>query len=170
MLIENVPQYVRASTDVRVIAGSAQAVIALQKEGYKLAVVTNQACVGKGLITLETAHQVQRFVIQHLAADGVTPIASYLCPHRMFDGCQCRKPASGMLRAAISDFGAPCSELWMIGDALTDVLAGRSVGAKTVLVRTGRGLEAEKGATKLADFVEDDLASAAARILGRLSP
>ena len=102
-------------------------------------IVTNQAVVGKRLITLTQAVEIHRHITDVLTQHGVRLAASYLCPHVDTDCCPCRKPAPGMLVAAFRDRGIDAASSTMIGDALTDVEAGRRARTDTMLVLTGRG-------------------------------
>jgi D-glycero-D-manno-heptose 1,7-bisphosphate phosphatase len=71
-----------------------------------------------------------------------------------------RKPGPGMLQRASRELQLDLARSWMIGDALSDVLAGRNAGCRgSILVRTGYGRRAEAG-LQAADCVVDDLAAA----------
>jgi D-glycero-D-manno-heptose 1,7-bisphosphate phosphatase len=86
---------------------------------------------------------------QLLAAEGAHVDAYYHCPHDR-DACDCRKPGTAMLERAASEHGLELARSVMIGDAESDVEAGRRVGARTVLL----GVDA----ASLADAVEAVLA------------
>jgi D-glycero-D-manno-heptose 1,7-bisphosphate phosphatase len=100
-----------------------------------------------------------------LAQAGVTLDAIYLCPHLPEDHCDCRKPLTGMVKQAIADFAFDPHDAVMIGDKEADIDLGRSIGAKTVLVRTGWGQDTEKRDVCQPDVIVDDLAAAASWIL-----
>ena len=105
-----------------------------------------------------------------LGAAGASVDAIEVCPHRPEDGCACRKPAPGMALAAADRFGFALEDSFVIGDHASDMGLGRAIGATTVFVRTGHGLEEERAASPLADHRADDLAGAVAIIAGLVEP
>jgi D-glycero-D-manno-heptose 1,7-bisphosphate phosphatase len=103
-------------------------------------IVTNQSAVGRGLISLETADEINNRLIQLIHHHGGRVDAVYMCPHRPDDGCFCRKPKPGLLIQAAKDLSLDLSRSWMIGDALSDILAGQTAGVRqAILLMTGRG-------------------------------
>jgi D-glycero-D-manno-heptose 1,7-bisphosphate phosphatase len=68
----------------------------------------------------------------------------FYCPHDPAEGCDCRKPAPGLLLQAADALDLDLSRSVFVGDAATDVAAGQRVNCRTILVRTGRGVETEE--------------------------
>ena len=98
-----------------------------------------------------------------------------VCPHAPDEGCECRKPATGMVLRAAAAHGFDPAEAFVVGDHKSDVEMGRRVGARTILVRTGHGEEElAEGAGEFADHVVADLKEAAAvirnEVLAEASP
>lgn len=95
---------------------------------YKVVVVTNQAGIAKGLYTEADMRRLHRFMEDELERLGVHVDAWYFCPHHPdYTGpCECRKPAPGMLLAAMRDFDAKPSGCVMYGDMPTDEAAART--------------------------------------------
>ncbi len=148
------------------IPGAAAALRRLQALGFGIAVVTNQSGIGRGHLDDAQVERVMARLHETLEAEGVRLDGVYICPHRPEDGCECRKPAPGLVRAAVAEHGFDPADGFMIGDKQSDVELGRAVGAVTFLVRTGFGEgEIARGAT--ADYVVDDL-PAAVRVIERL--
>ena len=89
---------------------------------YKVVVVTNQAGIAKGLYTEADMCRLHRFMEDELEKLGVHVDAWYFCPHHPdYTGpCDCRKPAPGMLLAAMDDFEAMPIDCVMYGDAVKD--------------------------------------------------
>lgn len=145
VLIANRRDYVRDVDDVEILPNAVKALRRVAEAGYAIVIVTNQAVVGKGIIPLAQAIAVHQHVLVRL---GVPVSASYLCPHTPADGCPCRKPAPGMLVRAAEDLGIDLRRSHMVGDALTDVLAGRRAATHTCLLLTGRGREQFQLATR----------------------
>ena len=92
--------------------------------------------------------------------------AVYLCPHTDADGCDCRKPAPGLLVRAAADLDLDLPRSVLIGDALSDLAAGRAAGVgRVALVRTGRGAEQERLAAGQNLTIFDNLADALAALV-----
>lgn len=107
--------------------------------GYKVVVVTNQAGIAKGLYTEADMRHLHRYMEDELDGLGVHVDAWYFCPHHPdYTGpCGCRKPAPGMLLAAMHDFDAKPSGCVMYGDMPTDRLAAKSAGIEFTLAKDG---------------------------------
>lgn len=153
---------------------SVDAVRALNRGGLAVVVITNQAGIAKGIVDeafLERAHGA---ILDRLRAGGAAVDGIYYCPHHP-DGtiehlrqqCDCRKPRPGLLRQAAHELDLDLARSFVVGDRVKDMQAGRTVGARTVLVRTGYGADEERSAAATADAVVDTLIDAAAWILER---
>lgn len=103
---------------------------------YKVVVVTNQAGIAKGLYTEADMHHLHRYMEGELEGLGVHVDAWYFCPHHPdYTGpCKCRKPAPGMLLAAMRDFDANVVDCVMYGDMPTDEAAARTAGINYIHV------------------------------------
>jgi len=164
VLIENQPDYVRNWSQVSVFPQALEALRSHTARNYKIVIVTNQSAVGRRLISLKTAENINNKLVKlikekHGHIDGV-----YMCPHIPSDLCSCRKPEPGLLLQATRELSIDLQRSWMIGDAWSDLLAGKAAGIKQVaLLKTGRGKEqllqpSPTGLTKY--FVFNDLAEA----------
>ncbi|MDH5480733.1 MAG: HAD-IIIA family hydrolase, partial [Nitrosomonas sp.] len=65
--------------------------------------------------------------------------AIFFCPHTNADKCLCRKPATGMYTEIIQRYGVDLKNVPIIGDSLRDLQAAAAIGAKPILVLTGKG-------------------------------
>ena len=164
VIIENRDDYVRHWDDVTFIPEATDALLRVAPLDFVIVMVTNQACVGKGIISLDAAQTINRRVIEHVRSLGGRIDAAYLCPHRPDERCQCRKPKPGMLLQAARDHGLSLANSIMIGDAITDMEAARAAGVSATMVRTGRG-ERELAAFNYTTWfsVADDLGAALAQ-------
>jgi histidinol-phosphate phosphatase family protein len=111
----------------------------LTETGLPIFVVTNQAAVNRGLMSLETLNDIHNRMKEAIRDAGGLITRVYYCPHDNHEDCDCRKPGSGMLLQAEKDFPIDLSKSFLVGDAWTDVAAGVSVGARSILLMTGRG-------------------------------
>ncbi len=109
--------------DIVWIAGSASAVRWANARGLHVIVVTNQAGIGRGLYTEADFISLTRWMLAELEAHHALVDAVFYCPHHPDDGCGCRKPAPGMLYAAIDMWKIDPARSWMIGDRPSDLAA-----------------------------------------------
>lgn len=159
-LIEDVG-YPRDPDEVRLLSGVPAALGRLAAAGLRLVVVSNQSGIGRGLIRTEEASAVHDRLVADLGGQGIVLDGAKYCPHAPGEGCDCRKPAPGMLLDAAAELDLDLGSSFMIGDKQSDVEAGRRAGCRaTVLLAMGA---AEAGG---ADRVAADLGSAADFILG----
>lgn len=136
---ENLTAHVRAWADFRFLPGALQALRALTALGLPIVIVTNQAILARQLISQATLDDIHRRMVSRIArAGGVVKDILY-CPHDQSNGCLCRKPAPGLLLNAAARHNFELQHSIIIGDAITDILAGQRAGCQTILVRTGRG-------------------------------
>jgi D-glycero-D-manno-heptose 1,7-bisphosphate phosphatase len=156
--------YLHDPKDLVVIPGVVETIAAINRQGIPVAVVTNQAGIGRGKYDVQAYQSVNRAIEEQLRTGAARVDAWYFCPHRPDADCPCRKPRPGMLLAAARDLELDLSRSLLVGDKVSDLEAGRAVGATTVLVRTGYGreVEAELLAERraLADHVCDSLRAA----------
>lgn len=150
---------------LRLEEGAAEGLRRLVGHGFRLVVVTNQSGIARGYFTHSRLDAIHDRLATMLRAEGVVVDGWYVCPHRPEDGCACRKPATGLVERAAADLGFDPRHSWMIGDKAADVELGRAVGARTVLVRTGKGARTEADGACAPDFVVDTLREAADVIL-----
>ena len=142
VLIENRPDYVREWSQVKIIPEAIRALSLVAIKKYKVVIVTNQSAVGRGLILLKTAQDINQRLINLIREQGGQIDSVYMCPHAPEDGCSCRKPLPGLLLQAAKDLSLDLQRSWMIGDAWSDVQAGEAAGLRaSILLKTGRGTE-----------------------------
>ncbi|GAB1511595.1 hypothetical protein JCM33774_36370 [Actinophytocola sp. KF-1] len=130
-LVEDVP-YNGDPALVRPRPGAHTAVKLLREKGIRLGIVTNQSGVARGLLTEDQVRRVHDRVAELL---GPFDDIQY-CPHGPADGCDCRKPAPGMVHAACAALGTHPGAAVLIGDIGADVAAAVAAGATPILVPT----------------------------------
>ncbi len=132
-LIRDVP-YNGDPAKVEPMPGAREALRRLRTAGIPTAVVSNQSGIGRGLLTEAQVRAVNAEVDALLG-----PLDAWLfCSHAPEDGCDCRKPAPGLVRRAAERLGVPPERCVVIGDVGADVEAARAAGARAVLVPTQR--------------------------------
>jgi D-glycero-D-manno-heptose 1,7-bisphosphate phosphatase len=136
VIIRKAPQgeYVADWSEVEFLPGSLDALASIHRFGYKVIIVTNQRGIATGKIQLSKVMEIHTKMREVVANYGGTISAIYCCPHDLSDGCGCRKPKPGMLLQAAAEHQLRLPECWMVGDAATDIAAGKSVGCRTALI------------------------------------
>src|SRR5215210_469010 len=117
---------------VRPVEGAKEALDRLRARGVHVGVVSNQSGVARGLITVEQVEACHARLDELL---GPFDTVQY-CPHGPDDGCACRKPAPGMVKAACAELGVDASRVVVVGDIGADVAAAEAAGATGILVPT----------------------------------
>jgi histidinol-phosphate phosphatase family protein len=157
--------YIHHPSALRLIAGAATAIRALNVRGLPVVVISNQSGIGRGYFTLGDLDAVNSRLTELLKEGGAAIDALYFCPHLPDEGCRCRKPATALVEQAAKELGVRCS--YMVGDKGADIALARTVEARAVLVKTGHGSEelARLSEAEEPDFIAEDLASAVDWIL-----
>lgn len=161
--------YIKTPDEWTAIPGSLEALARLNRSGYQVVIASNQSGVGRGLFDLTMLEAIHEKMLRELARVHGRIDAVFYCPHRPEEHCRCRKPRPGMLLDIARRFSVSLSGIPVIGDAWRDIEAARTVGARPMLVLTG------KGRRTLADHrsfmrgvdIHDDLASAVAALLAQ---
>lgn len=133
------PDFIKSPDEWLPIEGSLEAIARLTRAGFEVAVASNQSGVGRGLIdrpVLEAIHDKMRRQVREHGGDLGRIV---FCPHRPDAGCECRKPAPGLLLALSRSYGLPLNNVPVVGDSLRDIDAAEAVGARPILVLTGNG-------------------------------
>lgn len=140
-----------------------EAVKAIKEKGYYVFVVTNQPGAAKGKTTLNKLYDINTLMCEELPVDDV-----FMCPHYtkmlpmskepyLIKTCDCRKPAPGLIKQAMAKYNIDMEHSYMVGDSYTDVLAGRAVGLKTILLGGMRCDVCSRLEYNKPDFILDDL-------------
>jgi D-glycero-D-manno-heptose 1,7-bisphosphate phosphatase len=135
--------YVTRWSEFEFLPRAIDGIVALVSIHAPIIVISNQAGVGKGLVTVENLGDITERFVAAVRDRGGRIDAVYYCPHAPSAECTCRKPKPGLLLQAASDWGIDLRSSVFIGDSSSDVAAARAVGARPVLV-------AEAGAERAA--------------------
>lgn len=130
-------EYILTKESFKFLLGIAKLVRYFNDRGLAVIVVTNQQCVGKGLITKRELNLLHWWAIAILSAQFARIDKIFYCPHLVEDDCDCRKPKPGMLFLAEYLCDIDLKNSWMIGDSATDIEAGQVAGCKTILLVDG---------------------------------
>jgi D-glycero-D-manno-heptose 1,7-bisphosphate phosphatase len=135
--------YVRTPEQWQWLPGVPDSLARLSAAGICISVATNQACVGRGLVTRDALDAIHAYMRDEAARAGATIDHVFVCPHVPEQTCGCRKPAPGLLLDAFAASGIPRQATLLIGDDLRDLQAASATGIPAALVRTGKGVRTE---------------------------
>lgn len=169
VLIRKAPenQYITAWEQVEFLPGVGEALRELKQHGFLLVIVTNQSAVSRNELPVDVLEMIHKRMVRHLAREGATIDAIYYCPHDRNGNCPCRKPRPRMLLQAAEEHGIDLQQSWMVGDAPSDIEAGRAAGCRTVWLRPA-DFDGENPPP--AEFATTSLREAASWILDACSP
>ncbi len=161
--------FIKSPEEWQLLPGSAEAIARLTQARYQIVVATNQSGVARGYFDLGVLNRIHEKMQREVSLAGGRIDAIFFCPHGPDDGCECRKPKPGMFRDIERRLQTKLNGVPAIGDSLRDLQAAQAVGARVILVRSGKGVLTEKrlAESPLAETVElfDDLAAAVDALL-----
>jgi D-glycero-D-manno-heptose 1,7-bisphosphate phosphatase len=178
VLVEDVHLLINPN-HIHILEGVPSALSRLKCAGFQLIVVSNQAVVARGLMTEEDVQQLNHEISIRLVKNGAPLLDGfYYCPHHPNAtlptyrySCDCRKPRPGMLLRAAQEHDLDLRSSFLVGDRITDIIAGAKAGCRTILLETGAhraaAIETPEriDETVNADFSCDSLLKAAEWIL-----
>jgi len=123
--------YVLNEDDIEILPGISEFLNFIRSKFSKIVVVTNQRCIGRGLITYNGVGKLNDSINKK---SGSFINNFYICPHLDEDNCVCRKPKKGLFIHAYKDYCINFQNSWMIGDSITDILPAKQLGIRTILI------------------------------------
>ncbi|PIZ04557.1 MAG: D-glycero-beta-D-manno-heptose-1,7-bisphosphate 7-phosphatase [Gammaproteobacteria bacterium CG_4_10_14_0_8_um_filter_38_16] len=133
------PDYIKSADEWIPIPGSIEALVLLVKAGHSIVIATNQSGLNRGLFSLHDLDHIHQKMLKMISRAGGKIERIYFCPHRPDEGCDCRKPKTGLFEKMKQDFKLNLAEVIYIGDSQKDVDVAKAVGCQFVLVKTGNG-------------------------------
>lgn len=165
---ENRSDYVKTWDELRFLPGVLESLQRLASSHLAIVVVSNQSAINRGLVSPAEAGDINKRMVEEIENAGGRIDSVYICPHRPDEGCNCRKPAAGLLHQAAEQLGIDLASSYLVGDALCDMQAALAARCAPLLVLTGRGMEELAGAQEagVVDFIHfSDLSQVADFIL-----
>lgn len=158
-------EYLHEPEKFKLLPGVLEALKKLQDAGFRLVIITNQPGIGMGYFPKEAFYSVNRAMYLALRPSKVAIDRIYYCPHTYADKCECRKPGTALLKRAVQELNIDLEKSYMIGDMTSDVVAGKGIGCRTILLSSGQG--GKDGLFEVEpDYRARDLAEAAELITG----
>jgi D-glycero-D-manno-heptose 1,7-bisphosphate phosphatase len=147
--------YLYKKEDFEFINGVFDTLKSLQRNGYKLFIITNQSGIGRGYYSIDDFNKLTSWMIDEFEKNQIKISQVEFCPHAPTEECSCRKPNTGMIDNILKNYDIDLENSWLIGDKKSDILCAINVGIKnTIQVKTGHDFDEEKS---LANFVCDSI-------------
>jgi imidazoleglycerol-phosphate dehydratase/histidinol-phosphatase len=142
LIEEPADQQVDSLDKIRFMPGVFAALAELQRRGFRLAMITNQDGLGTPSFPRRAFEEAHNFILAAFASQGIAFDAVFICPHFPDDGCECRKPKTGLVRDYIRDAVVELAASAVIGDRDTDLELARNLGVRGLRVlRNGTDAE-----------------------------
>ena len=130
--------YVTRADMLRLLPGAAEAVAELNRNGFGVVVLSNQQCVGKGLLSAEELEEITRALRDAVRREAGGDILDFFyCPHLAADGCSCRKPQPGLILQARERYGFDPAVTFLVGDSYSDLETAARAGCPSIFVLSG---------------------------------
>lgn len=139
--INHDPGYIKNPDDVKILPGVSEGIRKLKEHfGFKMIVISNQAGIAKGLMTLQDVENVNAKIVDLLKEEGALLDAIYFCPfhpdHNSDEESKCRKPSPEMILQAAKEHDIDLSKSYMIGDRHSDIECAINAGVKSILMKS----------------------------------
>lgn len=126
-------EYIANKNELILLPGVLEAVRLLRDAGFLIFIVTNQRGVARRRVSAEVLAGINQYLSELFLA-ALAPVTEiYVCPHE--GGCECRKPAPGMLLRAAQEHVIDLHASWVVGDSITDIEVGKQAGCRTTWIR-----------------------------------
>src|SRR3990167_7359815 len=153
--------YIKSWKEFEFLPGAIDAIKLLNKRGYEIFVISNQAGVAKGLFSKEALDEITENMLKEIKRKGGEIRSISYCTHASDAGCDCRKPNTGLIRNVTRGLDIDFKKTYFIGDSRLDVGVGKNIGAGTILLLTGKeDPEDVKNWEQGPDFIKKDLMEA----------
>ena len=129
--------YVTKPEEFKPIPGSLDAIANLNKNGFKVFIATNQACIEREIISEAQLSDIHDYMKALLEEKGGKIDYIAFCPHAPETKCLCRKPETGLLEEIENKFNIKLQGKYFIGDKESDIIAGLNHGCEPILIQTG---------------------------------
>lgn len=158
--------YIKSESEWMPLPRSIEAIVKLGQHGYRIAVITNQSGIRRGMFDLNTLESMHN-KLRRLAQDAGGHVdCIYFCPHGPDDNCTCRKPKTGMYEQFALEHDIDLKGIPAVGDSYHDLQAAAAMGCLPMLVKTGKGLRTLQQHPNLPYPIFEDLYDVVQHIVG----
>lgn len=149
-------------------AGMCDAIAQLTRAGWHVVLAANQPGLGRGSFDVMEFNALHQRAQREMAAEGGRIEAFFFCPHMPHEGCQCRKPAPGLLQQIATRYGAEPHEVWVIGQEASHIQAGLAFGAHVLCLQLDA--QAQAALAPVAALAHDGVYSSWQAVAEALAP
>ena len=158
--------YIKSWAEFEFLPGAIDAIKLLNKNGYEIFVISNQAGVARALFSKEALDEITANMLKEIEAKGGKIRWVSYCIHASDAGCDCRKPNTGQIKNATKGLDIDFKKSYFVGDSRLDIGAGKNIGSKTILLLTGKETaEDSKAWEHKPDFIMNNLMEAVKWVL-----
>lgn len=157
------------ASEFSLFPGVGRAINRLNQLGLLVVVVSNQPGIAKRKFTVSQLNAITNKMHTSVRSTGGNIDAVYYCRHHPDSVlpfyrkvCECRKPKPGLLLKAAADCHLDVAGSYMVGDGITDILAGAALRTTTIFVSARKCYVCDELARHSAkpDFIARDLVEA----------
>lgn len=138
---EDIGTYVTHPSQFIPIPGSLEAVALMRRKGYNIVILTNQAGIGHGLMTMEDVDAVHQYMLELLGKAGCNSIDGIYYSTTSSKKDMFAKPNVGMFKRAEQEQRLKFKGGAYVGDKISDLKAADRIHALPILVKTGHGAD-----------------------------
>ena len=139
VICSNREDHVKSWEEFVFLPGALEALADLARSDLSIVVITNQAIINRHMVPIDVVEDIHARMVRAIEAAGGRVDRVMFCPHRPEEQCDCRKPQPGLLLTAARELNLDLPRSYLVGDAETDMRAGKAAGCRRYLVLTGRG-------------------------------
>lgn len=136
---EDSDAYIKSESEWSAIEGSIQAIAALSKAGYIIAIATNQSGLARQLFNLSDLYAMHQKLCRLVEEQGGEIATIKYCSHLPDAQCACRKPKTGLIDDIRTELQLEPCTTYFVGDSLKDLQAAKAAACVPILVKTGKG-------------------------------
>lgn len=162
---EDSDAYIKSLEEWQPIPGSLEAIARLSQAGWHVFIASNQSGIGRGMFDYDALFAIHARLHQAVAALGGRIDGIEFAPEHPHVATDLRKPNPGMLKDVARRLQTSLEGVPFVGDSASDIEAARAVGARPILVRSGKGRCTELEQSGSGVPVHDDLASFVTELL-----
>lgn len=146
------PDYIKSWNEYHFYPDALDALAWLKNRGINVIVISNQSALNRGYMQYEEFWDMHTRMVAAVEERGGAILAACYCPHRPDEGCDCRKPAPGMILAARRIFHFSSQGCFFIGDKVSDMMTAERGGCRGVFLdRSSREKETADAPTSTFD-------------------
>jgi len=125
---------------LRLLPGVIPALLEIRAAGFELVMVSNQDGLGTDAFPERDFTEPQEMMLHLFESQGIRFDEIFICPHMPGDGCECRKPRTGLLTRYLAATHLDLERSAVIGDRETDLELAQNIGVRGIRIGGSEGL------------------------------